>query len=405
MSRTRVLVADDEPGVLEILAEVVRGGEDVELVATARDAVEAAEFSKLQRPDVAVLDVKMPGGGGPWATREIRAACPGTKVVALSAFDDREAVLEMLRAGAAGYVVKGASVEEILEAIRRAARGEAPLSSEVAANVIHELTGRLEQEAGEAERQHQVVKRIEGVLQGQDLTVVFQPIFDLAQKRIVGAEALSRFAGEPPRGPQAWFAEAASVGLGVELELRAVEAALEHVGFLPAEAYLSLNLSPAAVSSGRLTEALAPLALERTVVEITEHAPVADYGALAEALQGFRSGGGRVAIDDAGAGFASLRHIVWLAPDIIKLDISLTRDIHVDRTRRALAAALISFARETGTIIVAEGVETQEELDTLRELGAAQAQGYHLARPLLPEAIGSVQGFTESSEAPLGESA
>lgn len=405
MSRIRVLVADDEPAMLEILAEIVRGGEDVELVATARDAAEAAELSKLQRPDVAVLDVKMPGGGGPRATREIRAACPGTRVVALSAFDDREAVLEMLTAGAAGYVVKGASVEEILEGIRRAARGEAPLSSGVAANVIHELTDRLEQEAGEAERRDEAVRRIRGVLRGQQVAVVFQPIFDLGQERIVGAEALSRFECEPQRGPDAWFAEAASVGLHVDLELRAVELALQHLRFLPAGAYLSLNLSPDAVRSGRLLEVLAPVALERTVVEITEHAPVVDYAALAEALEGFRSGGGRVAIDDAGAGFASLRHIVWLAPDIIKLDISLTRDIHVDQTRRALAAALISFARETGKLIVAEGVERQEELETLRELGVAQAQGYHLARPLPPEDLGSVQGFPPSVRSSLGESA
>jgi len=405
MSPVRVLVADDQPAMLEILAEMVRAGEDVELVATAQDATQAVELSKRHRPDVAVLDVNMPGGGGPRATREIREFSPAIRVVALSASDDRAAVLEMLRSGAAGYVVKGAGVEEILQGIRRAARGEAPLSSEVAGNVIDELTGRLDQEAGEAERRNETVRRIQQALEGRQLTVVFQPIFDLERERMVGAEALSRFAGEPRRPPDAWFSEAASVGLGVDLELRAVETALQHLSQLPAEVYVSVNLSPDAVTSGRLLEVLAPVALERAVVEITEHAPVVDYEALAEALEGFRSGGGRVAIDDAGAGFASLRHIVRLAPDIIKLDISLTRDIHRDQSRRALAAALISFARETRSVIIAEGVESREELDTLRVLGAAQAQGFHLAKPLPPQDLGSVHGFPEAARDSLGETA
>lgn len=402
MNPIRVLVADDEPVVLKILAEVVRSGEGLELVAAARDAAEATELSKLHRPDVVVLDVKMPGGGGPRAAREIRAASPATRVVALSAFEERRAVLEMLRAGATGYVLKGASVEEILEGIRRAARGEAQLSSEVAADVIDELAGRLEQEAGETERLDQAVKRIRGVLEADGPSVVFQPIFDLSEGRIVGAEALSRFVGEPQRGPDVWFAEAASVGLGVELELKAVDAALEHVRSLPAGAYLSLNLSPEGVRSDRLLDVLAPIAFERTVVEVTEHAPVGDYEALADAFQEFRSGGGRVAIDDAGAGFASLRHIVRLAPDIIKLDVSLTRDIHADRTRKALAAALISFARETEKVIVAEGVETPAELAALRDLGVDQAQGYHLARPAPARDIDWIGALAGSARPSLG---
>jgi EAL domain-containing protein (putative c-di-GMP-specific phosphodiesterase class I) len=89
----------------------------------------------------------------------------------------------------------------------------------------------------------------------------------------------------------------------------------------------------------------------------------------------------RLAIDDTGAGFASLRHILNLEPDIIKLDISLTRGVDVDRARRALAAALIAFAANTGASIVAEGVETASELSVLRDLGVGFGQGYLLGRP------------------------
>lgn len=398
-SRIRVLVADDEPVVRNTLADVVRSDADLELVAAASDAGEAVELTHLHRPDVALLDVMMPGGGGPRAAREIRATCPATRVVAVSAFDDRGAVMEMLQAGAAGYLVKGASVEEILEGIRRAVRGEASLSSGVATDVIHELAVRLEQEAGEAKRRRLTIERIRGVLDGDGLALVFQPIFDLADGRIVGAEALARFSAEPHRGANAWFAEAASVGLSIDLELKAVMTALEHFRSLPEGAYLSLNVAPQTIVSGRLSKALVGVPLERIVVEITEHAPVADYDALERALRPLRTGAGRVAVDDAGAGFASLRHIVRLAPDIIKLDVTLTRGIHADRTRRALAAALISFARETGAVIVAEGVETQDELDALSGLGVTQGQGYHLARPLPPENLPSVHasGWSASS--------
>ena len=384
VDRIRVLVADDEPAVRTFLAGVVGSGKGLELVASAADATEAVDLTTRHRPDVAVIDVNMPGGGGPRATREIRLSSPNTRVLALSASHDHAAVMEMLRSGASGYVVKGAPITEILDGIREAARGQAPLSSEVARDVVSELTGRLEREAGEARRGDEVIERIRAVMDRDLLSVVFQPIFDVERGWVVGAEALARFEAEPRRGPQEWFAEAASVGLGVELELWAARLALRHLGSLPPTAYVAVNLSPDVVQSANLTEVVSPRAARRAVVEITEHAPVGDYRALAQSLQDFRSGGGRVAIDDAGAGFASLRHIVRLDPNIIKLDISLTRDVHLDPNRRALAAALISFAQETGMVIVAEGVEHPDELTTLRELGVAQAQGCHLARPVPP---------------------
>jgi EAL domain-containing protein (putative c-di-GMP-specific phosphodiesterase class I) len=120
---------------------------------------------------------------------------------------------------------------------------------------------------------------------------------------------------------------------------------------------------------------------ERLVVEITEHEPVEDYDALARSLQPLRDLGVRIAIDDAGAGYASLRHTLALAPDMVKVDISLTRSIDIDRGRRAIASALISFADEMDMTIIAEGIETEAELATLLDLGVRYGQGYHLAEP------------------------
>jgi EAL domain-containing protein (putative c-di-GMP-specific phosphodiesterase class I) len=171
------------------------------------------------------------------------------------------------------------------------------------------------------------------------------------------------------------------VGLLVDLELAAIRTALSQSERLPHGAFLSLNLSPdTAMSELFLGLALSGPA-DRVVMEITEHAQVDDYAALNEAVAKLREHKVRLAIDDAGAGFASLRHTLHIAPDIVKLDMSLTRGIDGDRTKRALAAALVSFAEEVGFALVAEGIETREELDALRELGVAAGQGFFLAEP------------------------
>jgi EAL domain-containing protein (putative c-di-GMP-specific phosphodiesterase class I) len=178
-----------------------------------------------------------------------------------------------------------------------------------------------------------------------------------------------------------WFAEASDVGLGIELELAAVAVAVRQIETLPDGLFMSMNVSPEAVSSPLLAALLRRVPGGRIVIELTEHARVDDYEALDEVLAPLRSRGVRLAVDDAGAGFATLQHILRLQPDLIKLDLSLTRDIDKDPVRRALASSLVSFAREINAQLIAEGVETAEELETIRALGIAFGQGYHLARP------------------------
>jgi EAL domain-containing protein (putative c-di-GMP-specific phosphodiesterase class I) len=161
--------------------------------------------------------------------------------------------------------------------------------------------------------------------------------------------------------------------------------------------FLSVNLSPDAVMSDRVGRTLERHRVDRIVVEITEHARVADYASLLRALEDFRSRGGRVAIDDTGAGFASFRHVVVLVPDVIKLDMSLTRSIDQDRGRRALASAMISFACEVGATIVAEGIETAGELEALRALGVRYGQGFYLAPPrMVPRGLDPAEAFDQA---------
>ncbi len=231
----------------------------------------------------------------------------------------------------------------------------------------------------------------------------FQPIFDLRSGGVVGVEALARFARPPIRPPDVWFTEAASIGLGVDLEIIALNLALERLSRLPVGLYLSLNASVETIASKRFRELLNDVPQERIVLELTEHTPIDDYASFKESLEKLRSQGVRLAVDDAGAGFSSLRHVLDLQPEVIKLDIGLIRGIDRDPARQALGRALITFAKEAyDASIVAEGIETMGELQVLRDLGCPCGQGFYLGRPerlhqdlLVP----AVSGWFRRSEA------
>ena len=384
MDRIRVLIADDEESVLDVLSAVMAAESDLEVAGSARDAETAIQLATREQPDVAILDVRMPGGGGPRAAREILRRSPASKIIALSAHEEVDSVLEMLRAGALGYVVKGDSTDAIVRAIHRSLEHQGTFSSQVTGDMAHALAEQLHLVSqGAKQRRQELEDRIGSVLDGDgdELFMAYQPIFDLQDGHVVGLEALARFRSPPDRSTDTWLAEAEAVGRLLELELACLRTALRDLERLPQDAYLSLNVSPATAVAPELHDVLDGLPPERLVLEMTEHARVDDYPALKAALGGFRERGIRLAIDDAGAGFASLRHIVLLHPDLIKLDMTLTRDVHVDETRRALVVALVAFGSQIGASVIAEGVETAEQLATLRQAGVQFGQGFHLARP------------------------
>ena len=378
----RVLVAEDDATVRDALCMLITSEPGLELVGAAADARETIELAAARHPDVALVDVRMPEGGGRRAARGISERSPDTKVLALSADESRDTVFEMLEAGVVGYLVKGSSIDRIIDSVRSAAEGQASLSIEVTGEVIDALVEQRSVLRREEEVQRARVERIERALGiERAFTMAFQPICSLDTRRAIGAEALARFRGPPERTPDLWFAEADEVGLREELELAAVSRALEGLSELPDQVFLAINASPTTTATAALHQLLAAVDADRIVIEITEHAPVADYDELNAALDRLRGIGARLAIDDAGAGFASLRHILSLGPEIIKLDRSLIEGIATDRAQEALAAGLISFAEKSGATIVAEGIEIDEELDALRSLGVAYGQGFLLARP------------------------
>lgn len=244
------------------------------------------------------------------------------------------------------------------------------------------LADRLETDMLALRQREEKRTRIERIFSHDELSVVYQPIYRLDDGTVSGVECLSRFRGGFHATPDKWFADAAEVGLGPKLEGHAVRQALSHVESLPDEVYLAVNGSPEFFMSPELARALDGVDPARVVLEVTEHANVSDYRRLWNALATWRNRGMRIAIDDAGAGFASMRHILDLQPEYIKLDISLVRNIDTDARRRALAAALIAFAREIGSAVTAEGVETEAELQALRKLGVDKVQGFHMSRPM-----------------------
>lgn len=220
--------------------------------------------------------------------------------------------------------------------------------------------------------------RLKHALTALEFHPVFQPIVDLESLAIVGYEALTRFTDGTR--PDLRFTEAASVGLGHPYELAAIEAALTAASHLPDEAFLTLNMSPGLVlESGRRLRKMIRSISRRLILELTEHVPIDDYAALRKAIGTL--GNVELSVDDAGAGYSSLRHILELRPTFAKLDISLVRGIDTDELRQALAAGLVYFALRSGCHLIAEGVESEDEASALRGLGVEFAQGYLFGRP------------------------
>ena len=213
-----------------------------------------------------------------------------------------------------------------------------------------------------------------------DLTLVFQPIVDLAAARVTGYEALSRFPGTA--GPEVWFAAAADAGVGAELEALAIHKALAAVDGLPTDTFLTVNVSPHLLGAAPVREALAARGdLRRVVVELTEHAPIDDLENLGRQTAELRERGALIALDDTGSGYAGLRQMAELRPQIVKLDRELVAGADTDPVRIALAEMLGEFAGRIDAWLLAEGLETPGELAAFARLGVPLAQGWLLARP------------------------
>ena len=388
-----VLVVDDHPANVALLERVIRGAgiRDVHGVTDPRQAVgRCLEIDA----DLVLLDLHMPHKDGFAVMSDLRDRLPDDAflpVLVLTADTTTETRDRALTAGAKDFLTKPFDRVEVVLRVRSLLETRVLYADLQRHNtdIQADLDHRLEHERRRAAQHRQRNERIDSVLRGEQLTMVYQPIVDLHSGATVGVEALARFDCEPHRPPNEWFDEAASVGRGSDLELAAVRAALSQYTRLPSGVFMSVNVSPATATAPELARLLRTVPGDRVILELTEHTHIADYHALLAALADLRRHGVRVAVDDVGAGYSSLRHVLRLQPDMLKLDIALTRGIHTDPARRALSTALVTFAREIDATLIAEGIETPEELATLRTLNIPWGQGYHLARPrpVLPDAI------------------
>ncbi len=250
------------------------------------------------------------------------------------------------------------------------------------------LAGQL---SGDGQREE-----VEALLAKEDAIVpVFQPVLELATGRVAGYEALARMPEGPFRPPDQWFNQAHRAGLGPALEAAALRAALR-AHDRPERTFLALNVSPGALLTQEVRTTL-PENLEGIVIELTEHELFSTDLALDRELDRLRARGARIALDDAGNGYAGLQQIIRIAPDILKLDRSLVDGVHEDPHRFALLEALISFASTTRAAVCAEGVETLEDLAVLASMDVTYAQGWALARPDAPWAALAPQAAAAAS--------
>lgn len=221
------------------------------------------------------------------------------------------------------------------------------------------------------------------VAAGEALEMHLQPIVALDKPlgTPVGFEALARFQTAPYEPPNVWLERASHAGLQHVLELTCVRAAIAHLAAFPAAPYLAVNVSPETLVSAEFERIVSEVRADRLVVEVTEHEVVREYDRLTRVIGGLRERGLRLAVDDAGAGFASFRHVLELSPEIIKLDTHLIRGISEDHNREALVRSLVAFAEDVGATLIAEGIESRADLLTLRNARVPFGQGYLFAHP------------------------
>jgi EAL domain-containing protein (putative c-di-GMP-specific phosphodiesterase class I) len=224
-------------------------------------------------------------------------------------------------------------------------------------------------------------RRFEQLPADGSIRVAFQPIVDLATTEVIGYEALARFPGDETISPRTWFAEAAELDLLTELEMACIRAAIAQLGQLTPEAFISVNVSLVTAASEELREFLSTVDGSRVVLEITEDAAATGYDEVSEAVGALRASGVRIALDDTGSGSVYLSRLLDVHADIIKIDVDVTSGIACDPMKEAMAYALQSLAERLGAMSLAEGIETEEDLARLREVGVQAGQGYLFGRP------------------------
>jgi DNA-binding NarL/FixJ family response regulator len=371
----RVAVADDEETVVDVLRALIGSDPSLRFVGAAHDAEDAIELVARERPDVLLLDVRMPGGGGLRATREITKRSAPTKIVALSAHEDSNTVIGMISAGASAYVPKGDTTDKILRTIHRTVDDGYVASEKPQLAVISPLLPR---------RTQQSTAVAKAILDGA-ITVEFAPIADLVSGGVVGLEARPRVATLPHRSYDTWLADAEATDLLLDVELNAFRASLQALPMIPEDLFLEFEVTPSTASTARFRRAVRRPAASRIVLGFSPLVPAEDGSDAADAisiLSGLRDRGVRVAARDVGPGFAGLRHLSLLSPELARLDETLVRSLGKSFASHSIVAAVAACASDLGARLIAPGVSSEEQLLELGNLGVQLVEGPIVGAPI-----------------------
>ena len=368
-----VFIADDEETVVDVLRAVIATDPSLRFAGAANDADAAIAGVALVEPDVALLDVRMPGGGGIHAAREIRRRELPTKIVALSAHEDADTIIAMVGVGADAYVPKADPTDKIVRAIHRVIdRGW----QEERTHVPPVLAPPLPQ------RNERAPRVARAILEGA-VTPGFEPIVDVATRRVIGVDARPRIRLWPDRAYDGWLADAAAEGLLVDLELTAFRAALPLLQWFPDDVFVEFQITAAAAAHPRFRRAVT--AVDRRIVLGFSALEVLSEDArdgLVAAVAEFRGRGVGISARDVGPGIEGLRQLSRLSPDHAWLDPTITRGLGHSFTVHSVAATVVACADEAGARVIADGVTSTAQLDELGALRVAMAAGPLLGKPL-----------------------
>jgi EAL domain-containing protein (putative c-di-GMP-specific phosphodiesterase class I) len=368
-----VLVVDDEPVTARGYARALSAAGY--RVSVAHDGREAAAMAKAHSYDVIVSDIAMPDMDGLGLLRTIRESDLDVPMIFMTGSPALESAVTAIEYGAFRYLVKPIAHEAMLEAVARAVRVHNLARVRREAMLVHDMEGKpIGDRAGLEARFGSAVEK---------LWVAAQPIVSWSGRRIFAYETLLRTEEPTLRSPVDFFDCAERLGKAAELGRIIRQHVARILRDTPPPALLFVNLHPADLEDDELYAddgALTPFA-RQVVLEITERAALDRIHELQSRVTRLRSLGYRIAIDDLGAGYAGLTSFAQLEPEVVKVDMSLVRGIDRSPVKQKLVRSIISLCTELGIQLVAEGIETPEERDSLVALGGDLCQGYLFARP------------------------
>jgi EAL domain-containing protein (putative c-di-GMP-specific phosphodiesterase class I) len=369
----RILVVDDDPALLRVYTSLLReSGHRVDAVA---DGSVAMEHFGRHRCDAVVSDVSMPGLNGLQLLQAIRKHDLDVPVILITGDPSLDTASKAVEYGAFRYLPKPLDFDGFKTVVNTAVAfcRTARLRRQVLAEAGKSTAEGIERAA--------LAARFESAI--SQLWVAFQPIVRWSSQTVFAYEALVRSLEPGMPEPSSLVESAEKLGQVRRLG-RAVRAAAAQP-MHRTDAHLFINLAPRDFEDDELFAPEAPLTklASRTVLEVTERASLDDIRDFRGRIHALRQIGFRIALDDVGAGYSGLNSFALLEPDVVKLDMSLVRGLHLSDTKQKLIRSMISLCEGLDTIIVAEGVESVDEWRALLDLGCDYFQGYLFAHPAL----------------------